>query len=228
MAVLVWLCSKLLRCFHALLNPHKPAASQNMIAMAGARCTPSMTCPACTQRAGVSCRHAGEARDMCTPMCTIEPIRCIETCRLMQRPQGAHGHCLQNAHPACSTGLHAQAWCGPNTSLPCSQHTAVTLVALNMSPAEVIAGGSHACCTLASNWLCIIRCMRAGITELFDSIQLIPASSGVDHHSAQKDKAHFPRIQKETGVPWSGMLFFDDESPNIAKVCTCLHLHEVH
>ena len=61
-------------------------------------------------------------------------------------------------------------------------------------------------------------CAAAGITELFDSIQLIPASSGVDHSSAQKDKAHFPRIQQETGVPYSDMLFFDDESPNIAKV----------
>ena len=61
---------------------------------------------------------------------------------------------------------------------------------------------------------------RTGITELFDSIQLIPASSGVDHSSAQKDKAHFPAIHRETGVPYSGMLFFDDESPNITKVTT--------
>jgi hypothetical protein len=61
-----------------------------------------------------------------------------------------------------------------------------------------------------------------GITELFDSTQLIPASSGVDHSSAQKDKAHFPAIQRETGIPYSGMLFFDDESPNITKVSALL------
>ena len=52
----------------------------------------------------------------------------------------------------------------------------------------------------------------------FDSIQLIPASSGFDHTTAQKDTAHFPRIQKETGIEYSKMLFFDDEVQNIQKV----------
>ena len=52
---------------------------------------------------------------------------------------------------------------------------------------------------------------------MFESIQLIPASSGYDMHSAQKDKAHLPNIRKETGVEYSDMLFFDDEAPNITK-----------
>ena len=47
---------------------------------------------------------------------------------------------------------------------------------------------------------------------------MIPASSGFDHHSAQKDTAHFPAIKKELGIPYSEMLFFDDESPNVSKV----------
>lgn len=58
----------------------------------------------------------------------------------------------------------------------------------------------------------------AGWCDLFDSVQLIPASSGFDHHSAQKDTAHFPAIKKELGISYSDMLFFDDESPNISKV----------
>jgi len=53
---------------------------------------------------------------------------------------------------------------------------------------------------------------------MFDSIQLIPASSGYDMHSAQKDKAHLPNIKRETGIEYRDMLFFDDESPNIVKV----------
>lgn len=57
----------------------------------------------------------------------------------------------------------------------------------------------------------------AGMTDMFDNIQLIPASSGVDHHSAQKDKAHFPRIQKELKLPYKSMLFFDDETGNVTK-----------
>ncbi len=83
----------------------------------------------------------------------------------------------------------------------------------------------------------------AGITDMFESIQLIPASSGHDMHSAQKDKAHLPNIRKETGVEYREMLFFDDEAPNIAKASShtldtseqcapqvCLHgvCHPVH
>lgn len=52
----------------------------------------------------------------------------------------------------------------------------------------------------------------------FCSIQLIPAADGFDHHSAQKDRAHLPRIQRETGHAYSDMLFFDDEHGNIRKV----------
>lgn len=33
-----------------------------------------------------------------------------------------------------------------------------------------------------------------------------------------KDKAHLPRIQKETGLPFSEMLFFDDEHKNVERV----------
>jgi hypothetical protein len=82
-----------------------------------------------------------------------------------------------------------------------------------------------ACIALAWMTACFnaAPCAAAGITELFDSIKLIPASSGVDHSSAQKDKAHFPCIQQETGVAYSDMLFFDDESPNIVKVHATLH-----
>ena len=58
----------------------------------------------------------------------------------------------------------------------------------------------------------------AGITDMFVNIQLIPASSGHDMHSAQKDRAHLPNIKKDTGVDYRDMLFFDDESPNIVKV----------
>lgn len=45
---------------------------------------------------------------------------------------------------------------------------------------------------------------------MFDTIQLIPAS--------QKDVAHFPNIQAETGSPYFEMLFFDDEHNNIQRV----------
>lgn len=56
---------------------------------------------------------------------------------------------------------------------------------------------------------------KLGISSgYFESVQLIPWTSA----NAQKDKAHFPKIQKETGIPYSEMLFFDDESPNIARV----------
>ena len=58
----------------------------------------------------------------------------------------------------------------------------------------------------------------AGLTDLFESAALIPASSGFDHTSAQKDTAHFPRIQNETGVRYERMLFFDDEHKNAARV----------
>ena len=63
---------------------------------------------------------------------------------------------------------------------------------------------------------------------MFDSVQLIPASSGYDHHSAQKDTAHLPAIQRETNIPYTDMIFFDDESPNISKVAsvkTCRSTH---
>ncbi|KAL4427826.1 hypothetical protein ABPG75_001915 [Micractinium tetrahymenae] len=52
----------------------------------------------------------------------------------------------------------------------------------------------------------------------FCSIQLIPAADGFDHHSAQKDRAHLPCIQQETGHAYTDMLFFDDEHGNIRKV----------
>ena len=58
----------------------------------------------------------------------------------------------------------------------------------------------------------------AGITDLFVSVALIPASSGFGHTSAQKDTAHFPRIRGETGVRYERMLFFDDEHKNVARV----------
>ena len=60
--------------------------------------------------------------------------------------------------------------------------------------------------------------MYAGITDKFASHQLIPASSGFDSSSAQKDQKHFPALQRETAVPYSQMLFFDDEPPNIRRV----------
>lgn len=52
----------------------------------------------------------------------------------------------------------------------------------------------------------------------FCSVQLIPAADGFDQHSAQKDKAHLPNIQRETGLPYSSLLFFDDERGNVQKV----------
>ena len=60
---------------------------------------------------------------------------------------------------------------------------------------------------------------------MFDSIQLIPASSGYDMHSAQKDKAHLPNIRGDTGVEYRDMLFFDDESPNVRKASPPSHPH---
>ena len=56
--------------------------------------------------------------------------------------------------------------------------------------------------------------MRAGITDKFDSHQLIPASSGFDASTAQKHVSHFPALQRETGVQYNQMLFFDDEPKN--------------
>ena len=95
---------------------------------------------------------------------------------------------------------------------------------------------------------------------MFVSQQLIPASSGFDHNSAQKDVRHFPAIQvschslfakycvlpckyselprrhcvnashldvylsmcgvvqKETGISYNRMLFYDDEDRNIHRV----------
>jgi len=61
-------------------------------------------------------------------------------------------------------------------------------------------------------------CAAAGIADLFASTALIPASSGFDHTGAQKDTKHFPRIRGETGVPYTEMLFFDDEHKNVARV----------
>lgn len=63
---------------------------------------------------------------------------------------------------------------------------------------------------------------------MFDTIQLIPASSGFDHTSAQKDVAHFPNIQDETGFPYFEMLFFDDEHNNVLRVClTTMHFRRI-
>lgn len=53
---------------------------------------------------------------------------------------------------------------------------------------------------------------------MFVSQQLIPAANGFDHNSAQKDVRHFPAIQKETGIPYSKMLFYDDEDRNVHRV----------
>lgn len=81
---------------------------------------------------------------------------------------------------------------------------------------------------------------------VFISQQLIPASNGFDHNSAQKDLRHFPAIQvstygpiciciwacanhavlliqggvfqKETGIPYNKMLFYDDEDRNVHRV----------
>ena len=56
------------------------------------------------------------------------------------------------------------------------------------------------------------KCTRgAGIAKgYFESVQLIPYT--------QKDTTHFPNIQRDTGVPYTEMLFFDDESGNITRV----------
>ena len=72
----------------------------------------------------------------------------------------------------------------------------------------------HARC----NEIQVCSLLSAGITHKFDSHQLIPASSGFDASSAQKDEAHFPELLRETGVPYSQMLFFDDEAKNIRRV----------
>ncbi|KAK9826684.1 hypothetical protein WJX74_009820 [Apatococcus lobatus] len=59
---------------------------------------------------------------------------------------------------------------------------------------------------------------KLGLTNKFVSTQLIPAHGGFDMSGAPKDKYHLPNIMKETGIPYSEMIFFDDESPNIQKV----------
>lgn len=59
---------------------------------------------------------------------------------------------------------------------------------------------------------------KLDIRHRFCSIQLIPAADGFDQHSAQKDKAHLPNIQCDTGLPFTDMLFFDDEHGNIKRV----------
>lgn len=59
---------------------------------------------------------------------------------------------------------------------------------------------------------------KLGLEKYFVSTQLIPASSGFDHATAQKDKCHFPAIKRETGIDYQDMLFFDDESKNVQKV----------
>ncbi|KAK9806675.1 hypothetical protein WJX73_007085 [Symbiochloris irregularis] len=51
---------------------------------------------------------------------------------------------------------------------------------------------------------------KLGIDSWFDSTQLIPYT--------QKDTTHFPRIQKDMGTSFGAMIFFDDESGNIARV----------
>ena len=66
---------------------------------------------------------------------------------------------------------------------------------------------------LSTDTLC-----SADLVPYFKNIQLIPASSGYDRSSAQKDKAHLPNIHRETGIPFADMLFFDDEHENIARV----------
>ena len=81
------------------------------------------------------------------------------------------------------------------------------------------------CCNIVMLWLHTSGPGVAGITDMFDSIQLIPASSGYDMHSAQKDKAHMPNIRRDTGVEYRDMLFFDDESPNVRKASLSSQLH---
>ena len=44
----------------------------------------------------------------------------------------------------------------------------------------------------------------------FESVHIIPYT--------QKDTTHMPNIQKDTGVRFEDMLFFDDESGNISRV----------
>lgn len=56
------------------------------------------------------------------------------------------------------------------------------------------------------------------LSPQFRSLQLIPAANGFDGTSAMKDKAHLPHIQQETGLPYSEMLFFDDEHKNVQRV----------
>ncbi|CAD7695298.1 unnamed protein product [Ostreobium quekettii] len=58
---------------------------------------------------------------------------------------------------------------------------------------------------------------RLGLTEKIDFLQLIPAADGFDQRSAQKDTAHFPNLKRDSGLPYSDMLFFDDEHKNVAK-----------
>ncbi|KAI3430643.1 hypothetical protein D9Q98_005236 [Chlorella vulgaris] len=59
---------------------------------------------------------------------------------------------------------------------------------------------------------------KLDLRHRFCSVQLIPAADGFDQHSAQKDKAHLPNIQREIGLPYSSLLFFDDERGNVQKV----------
>ncbi|KAK9816693.1 hypothetical protein WJX72_003782 [[Myrmecia] bisecta] len=59
---------------------------------------------------------------------------------------------------------------------------------------------------------------KLGLPPFFVSIQLIPASSGFDQSSAQKDQAHFPKLLRDIGTPYKRMLFFDDEHKNVARV----------
>ncbi|GMH39539.1 hypothetical protein BSKO_07437 [Bryopsis sp. KO-2023] len=59
---------------------------------------------------------------------------------------------------------------------------------------------------------------KLDLMDKIDNMQLIPASSGFDQTSAQKDKAHFPKIRQELGIDYGSMLFFDDEHKNILRV----------
>lgn len=59
---------------------------------------------------------------------------------------------------------------------------------------------------------------KTGLDAKFDNTQLIPAADGFESHSAQKDKLHLPNIKAATGLDYSEMLFFDDESGNVHKV----------
>lgn len=42
--------------------------------------------------------------------------------------------------------------------------------------------------------------------------------SGFDQSTALKHKEHFPKIQRELGIDFDNMLFFDDENQNITNV----------